>query len=268
VIFADTATQRRFARHLERVLVLDPQPASAKLLVELLKDLGARSIRVESTAGKALAVARSEDPQIIFTELAGANLDGLAFTKALRRSEFACRQAPIIMTTSEATAAAITGARDAGVHEFLRKPFNIKDLVRRIEAVASRPRDWVEAVEYIGPDRRRFNSGDYKGARKRKSDAAATSNAARIEQALRIVKAALLATERDPQQAHRALAAQASDLTKLAVIVGDTKLATCAAALATALKAATAIGRLDRGPLEAVCAPLWAYLPADDVQAA
>ena len=268
MIFADTATQRRFARHLERVLVLDPQPASAKLLVELLKDLGARHIRVESTAAKALAAAKADDPQIVFTEFAGANLDGLGFTKALRRSVYACRQVPIIMTTGEATAAAIIGARDAGVHEFLRKPFNIKDLVRRIEAVTSKPRDWVEAVEYIGPDRRRFNSGDYQGPRKRKSDTAKASNATRIEQALRIVKAALLATERDPQQAHRAMAAQASDLTKLAVIVGDTKLATCAAALATALQAATMLGRLDRGPLEAVCAPLWAYLPPEDVRAA
>nr|6SFT_A Chain A, Two-component receiver protein CleD [Caulobacter vibrioides NA1000] len=35
----------------------------------------------------------------------------------------------------------------------------------------SKPREWVEAVAYVGPDRRRFNSADYKGPRKRKADA-------------------------------------------------------------------------------------------------
>lgn len=268
MIFNDAATERRFGRHLERVLVLEPQTASARLLVELLKGLGGRQINVQSTAAKALSAARLEDPQIIFTEFQGQDLDGLEFVRRLRRSEFDCRQAAVIMTTSEATAGAILGARDAGVHEFLRKPFNIKDLVRRIEAVTLKPRDWVEGVAYIGPDRRRFNSGDYKGPRKRKADTAAASSGARIEQALRIVKAALVAIEHDPMQAHRAMAAQAVDLIKLAVVVGDTRLATTASALQTTLQASQLTGHLDRGTLEAVCAPLWAYLPADAFKAA
>ena len=53
----------------------------------------------------------------------------------------------------------------------MRKPFTIKDLERRLEAVTLKPRDWVEAVQYVGPDRRRFNSAEYKGPRKRKADA-------------------------------------------------------------------------------------------------
>jgi hypothetical protein len=130
-----------------------------------------------------------------------------------------------------------------------------------------KPRDWVEAVQYIGPDRRRFNSGDYQGPRKRKADAAAASNGARIEQALRILKSALPAIASDPKQAHRAMAAQAIDLTNLAIAVGDTKMATAAASLRTNLQAMESTG-LNRGTLEAVCAPLWAYLPPDKEAAA
>jgi len=264
----DTTSLRRFARHLERVLILEPQPASARLLTELLKDLGAARVYVEPTAFKAMAVAKSEEPDVIFTEFSGPGLDGLVFTRQLRRSDFRCRKAPVIMATSEATAAAIMGARDCGVHEFLRKPFNLKDLVRRIEAVTLKPRDWVEAVQYVGPDRRRFNSGDYKGPKKRKADAAADTHAMRIEQALRIVKSALPAIASDPAQAMRAMMAQAENLTKTAVDMGDTRLATGAAALTSALKTCAAQGRLDRQALEAVCQPLWAYLPAGDVKAA
>ena len=70
-------------------------------------------------------------------------------------------------------------------------------------------RDWVEAVRYIGPDRRRFNSGDYAGPRKRKSDATITDSA-RVEQALRIMRAALHAIDTDPHQAMRSMLAQAA----------------------------------------------------------
>src|SRR5208283_5007257 len=123
-----------------------------------------------------------------------------------------CRRAPVIMFSAEATAAAIIGARDAGVHEFLRKPFTIKDLMRRLEAVAMRPRDWVEGIGYVGPDRRRFNSGDYSGPLKRRVDHAVTPDEARLVQALKILKAATAAIESDPRQALRSMLAQAEDL--------------------------------------------------------
>ena len=129
------------------------------------------------------------------------------------------------MISSEATAAAILGARDAGVHEFLRRPFTIKDLVRRLEAVAVRPRDWVEGVGYVGPDRRRFNSGDYSGPLRRRVDHAVTPGDARLQQALRILKAAMGAIEADPRQALRAMLAQADEIGHVAEALGDPDLA-------------------------------------------
>ena len=45
------------------------------------------------------------------------------------------------------------------------------DLFRRVENVTCKSRPWIEAVMYVGPDRRRFNSGEFAGAKKRRSDA-------------------------------------------------------------------------------------------------
>ena len=73
---------------------------------------------------------------------------------------------------AEATAASINGARNAGVHEFLLKPYTAGDLFKRVENVMLKPRPWIEAVMYVGPDRRRFNSGEFAGAKKRRSDGA------------------------------------------------------------------------------------------------
>jgi len=263
LLYAEGVASKKYARHLERVLLVDPLPASARLLHELLKDLGGRYIRLESSLKGAMTAAREDDPQIIFTELKGPALDGLEFTRQLRKSDLGCRQAPIIIVTGEATASSIIGARDSGVHEFLRKPYTIKDLVRRLEAVTLKSRDWVEGVRYIGPDRRRFNSGDYQGPRKRKSDQMVTPAAGRIEQAMRILKSAVGALESDPRQALRAMQAQAADLSAVANATGDAKLGAAAGCLKATLDAQVAAGRLSRPEVEAGCMGLWPWLPAD-----
>lgn len=267
MIYADGRATKRFAGRLDRVLVVDPMPASTRLVHELLKDLGARSIICEPNPTQALAIARKEEPQIVICEFAGPGFNGPEFVRAFRRSDMACRQAPVIMVTGEATAASITAARDAGVHEFLKKPFTIKDLTRRIEAVTLKSRDWVEAVRYIGPDRRRFNSGDYAGPRKRKSDAA-TSDSARVEQALRIMRSALQAIDSDPHQAMRSMLAQAGDLTKAGVALNDMHLTTAAAGLQACLNEVAETGRFNRPRIEAACLPLWVFLPPEKSAAA
>lgn len=220
---------QRMAPLLKRVLIVDPQPASVRLVGDLMRSLTQCQVWSAPSTSKGLELADRVDPHIIFVELSGPSVDGIEFTRRLRRSEYACRQAPVVAVTATATAAAILGARDAGVHEFLRKPFTMKDLVRRLEAVTLKPRDWIEAVHYVGPDRRRFNSGDYSGPRKRRSDARATPDAARITQALKIMRSAANALDSDRLQAMRALRAQAVDLQKAAVAVSDLRLSTATA---------------------------------------
>src|SRR6202007_42283 len=147
-------------------------PAQARLLADLMRGAGAREALFEPDERRALDLAETTGPSIIFVERSGPRLDGESFTRRLRRSDFACRRAPVIMVTADATLNTIMGARDSGVHEFLRQPFTATDLIRRVELVISKPRDWIEAVQYVGPDRRRFNSGEYSGRRKRRSDMA------------------------------------------------------------------------------------------------
>jgi len=211
---AGSAFARAVAR-MRRILVVDPNPATAKMLAELLRSVIPQcQVSGVQTDEQGFRHLESFDPQLIFIELKGPSLDGLAFTRRLRRSYLACREVPVILITAEATAAAITGARDAGVHEFLRRPFTLGDLKKRIEAILLRPRDWIEAVNYVGPDRRRFNSADYKGPRKRGADGASPV-AQRILQAIKIAVAADAALSTDPRQAHRALKAQARILAQL-----------------------------------------------------
>ncbi|HTX50715.1 MAG TPA: response regulator [Caulobacteraceae bacterium] len=259
-MYAEARIDRRVAAAMERVLIIDAQPAATRLLSGLLRDISPCQIWSTANVYGALGLAERVDPRIVFVTKS-ESVDGGALARQLRRSDLPCRRAPLIMIGAEATAATIIGARDAGVHEFLRKPFTRGELVKRLEAVAVRPRDWIEGIGYIGPDRRRFNSAAYSGALRRRMDHAVTPDEGRIEQALKILKIALDVIGEDPRQALRAMRAQASDLAQLAASRQDGDLAASAIALNVTLAAATP-RTLRRAEIEPPAAPLLARLVA------
>ena len=228
---ADVKTLNRIAPAVRRVVLVEPNPSAARLMTDIMKGLGAREVYVDGDEDRALELVRDAEPGIIFMERAGPSLNGESLARRIRRSHMVCRMAPIIMVTAEATAGAIKGARDAGVHEFLRKPFTTGDLFKRVENVALKPRPWVEAVGYVGPDRRRFNSGEYAGAKKRKGDASSGSAVDIRDQATRILVAAMSQFDQDPMQATRAIRQQAETLKAVGAKIGDAKLAIAAAGL-------------------------------------
>ena len=251
----DTKSMQKIAPVVRRVIIVDPNPAAAKLMADLLKGFGTRDVVIEADEARIIDLAREMEPGLFVIERSGPKLDGEHLARRIRRSSLSTRRAPIIMVTADATASSIKGARDAGVHEFLRKPYTSGDLYRRIENLATKPRDWVEAVGYVGPDRRRFNSTDYAGPRKRKQDAgnAAPTLVATKDQAMRILASALTQFNNDPTQAVRAIREQSRILKNLAVEQGDATLAIAAAGLDTELD-------LGRTSLEALMGPVKAVL--------
>ena len=66
----------------------------------------------------------------------------------------------------------MTAARDAGVNEFVVKPFSAQGLFTRIQAVIEKPRPFVKVSGYFGPDRRRRRR-PFEGEERRHTDAKA-----------------------------------------------------------------------------------------------
>jgi hypothetical protein len=134
--------------------------------------------------------------------------------------------------------------------------------MRRLDAVARRRRDWIEGVDYVGPDRRRFNSGNNAGPLRRRVDHARTPDEARILQALRNLRAALAALDRDPRQALRSMQAQVEQLSCIARARSDVVFRGAVGALAENITRRD-VGALDRREIERLAAPLLAFLPED-----
>lgn len=138
------------------VLVADPSPHMAALVSLMLRSLGRKDIREANDASKAMTELkrRAFDVVIIDADLDG--MDGVAFTRKLRASpDCQNRHVPIIMMSSAPDARRIADARDAGVTEFLRKPFAANHLQSRLTNIETNPRGFIEAAQYKGPDRRR-----------------------------------------------------------------------------------------------------------------
>lgn len=242
---ADPKLIAQLSTHLGRVLIVDPYESHAKASADMIRSLGARQVELMEHSRAAFERAETYQPDLILTEMTGPDTDGVLFTRKLRRSSLGCRRSPVIVATVEATAQGIAAARDAGAHEFLRKPFSTSDLGKRVENVVLKPRPWIEAVEYIGPDRRRFNSGQYKGPRKRRSDMAQNGDLTygdRIAQALKILRSAVRYEGTDRAQVARAIRAQIEELSAIALHAGDPRMAHAVAALGQHLDMVTRTG--------------------------
>lgn len=146
------------------ILVIDPDRTMVALMRDVLKTIGIVRVDTIPDADRALAELRSNRYDIVITERDMAPLNGIALTKMIRTGENSARpHVAILMMTAMPTLEMVTEARDAGVTEFLIKPYSVKDMRARITAILNQPRTFIEVSDYFGPDRRRVNrdfSGD------------------------------------------------------------------------------------------------------------
>ncbi|ESQ88454.1 hypothetical protein ABAC460_15590 [Asticcacaulis sp. AC460] len=231
----DPRLQAKLRMHLSRVLILEENTAYARMLADMLRSIGADNIVIETDESRALAMARNLNPQLILIEYKASKVDGIEFVKTLRRSDMACRKAPVIMVKAEVTPAQLSEARNAGVHEMLMKPFAWQDLMTRLENVLFKTRDWVEVASYVGPDRRRFNTGDYKGAKKRKSEKDGSQRIA-VEEAVRLLKSSLELFDDDGETMMRTVMQQMAVIVPAAKSIKETKFLAAVTAIVGDLK--------------------------------
>jgi DNA-binding response OmpR family regulator len=152
-----------------RVLLVDDNASMRTIVATILKSGGAIVVR-EAEDGWAAVEALARFPaDLVITDMNMAGLDGVAFTRLVRRGETpADRRLPILMMTGHTARARVFEARDAGVSELIAKPLTARALLARIEAVLGRPRPFVESLDYRGPCRRR-GARAYDGPRGRRA---------------------------------------------------------------------------------------------------
>lgn len=140
----------------QSVLIIDPQPNMAMLVAGMFRTLGHREIR-EVNDGRQAQLELSRRPyDVIVIDDSITGMDAVDLVRVLRATpDSPNRMTPIIMMAASPGMARISAARDAGVTEFLRKPFAANHLQTRLDNIAANPRAFIEGGSYAGPDRRR-----------------------------------------------------------------------------------------------------------------
>jgi two-component system chemotaxis response regulator CheY len=154
-----------------KIMVLEPNPLMRRITVGILRLLGARKIIEMDSVNNAAAYLRQGDVDIVMSEWYLPGSSGVDLVRWLRHEHPDIAFTPFIMMTSQTRLESVTTARNAGITEFVAKPFSAKSLVARIREVIERPRPFVSIGKYFGPDRRRRAMIQEENAERRKHGA-------------------------------------------------------------------------------------------------
>jgi CheY-like chemotaxis protein len=260
--YREQIAARALSKCMKRVLIVDPSPMAVNIMADLIGQMGPVKVFKADRTNYVLEIARDINPHLIITELAADGFNGLDLVRDIRRSDMVCRQVPIIVTTAASTRQAIDRARDAGVHEFLAKPFTAHDLYRLIEAAVLQDRDWVEWSDHVGPERRRFSSGAYRGRLKREFDQELPTTQQRMGGILIQMKATIERVGSEPTTSARELLKQAEQLSAIGLEIHDFAIGQAAFELKTFVLSSVKAGGLTKANMRKHAANLMTAMTA------
>jgi DNA-binding response OmpR family regulator len=117
-----------------RVLIVEDDRKMADLIRQGLEESG-HAARVLHDGPGGLAAAHSGAADAIVLDIMLPGLDGFEFTKSLRKEG---NIIPILMVTGRDAVADVVKGLNLGADDYLTKPFSLKILIARLEALARR----------------------------------------------------------------------------------------------------------------------------------
>jgi CheY-like chemotaxis protein len=153
-----------------RILVVDDNRHAVEIVKSILASVGAQDIEHATTAHAAFELMRKEMFDfVILDQNLGKGDEGIQLVKRIRNDPTSpSPYVAILMLTGYTEQRRVTAARDAGVTDFLSKPFTVAGLLKRVEAMIFQSRPFVRSATYFGPDRRRKADPRYDGLERRR----------------------------------------------------------------------------------------------------
>ncbi|MAF97930.1 MAG: response regulator [Micavibrio sp.] len=153
------------------VLIVEDNQPMLDLLKSILNTFGIDNVVCARNGEEGFKAYCQHKPDLIITDWMMRPVDGISLTRRVRNDPMSPDQfTPVILMTGFSERRRVTQARDSGVTEFLVKPFNARDLYRRITQIVEKPRQFVRSEDFFGPDRRRKKKDDYAGPHRRMDD--------------------------------------------------------------------------------------------------
>src|SRR5438477_9058814 len=119
----------------QRILVVDDEPQITRVLRRGLMTHG-YDVSVAPDGRSALQLFADWPPDLVITDLAMPNMDGLELCRRIRMKS----QIPILVLSVRGEERSKVKALDAGADDYVTKPFGIEELLARVRANLRRAR--------------------------------------------------------------------------------------------------------------------------------
>jgi DNA-binding response OmpR family regulator len=129
-----------------RVLVVDDEKALAGMVASYLARAGYTVVQAHTGPG-ALAAARTERPDVVVLHLGLPGLDGMEVCRRIRASS----ECYVLMLTARGAEEDKLAGLAVGADDYITKPFSVRELVARVQAVMRRPRTGAPAARPGAP---------------------------------------------------------------------------------------------------------------------
>ncbi len=122
-----------------KILVVDDFSTMRRIVKNILKQLGYENVEEAENGADAYERVKAGDINFIITDWNMPIMDGLGFLKKVR-SDAQVRHVPILMVTAEAEKEKVVAAIQAGVNNYIVKPFTAATLKDKMEKIFSAAR--------------------------------------------------------------------------------------------------------------------------------
>jgi two-component system phosphate regulon response regulator PhoB len=126
----------------KQILIVEDEPAIRDMVAFALSRAGLEPVHAADTRAAQDAIM-ARVPDLILLDWMLPGMSGLEFARRLRREEMT-REVPIIMLTARGEENDRVGGLEAGVDDYVVKPFSTRELVARIKAVIRRTQSETE----------------------------------------------------------------------------------------------------------------------------
>jgi len=126
----------------------------AQIIFDLLRNAAVADVLTFRDVAYALEGLRGARANMVFMSLANETA-ALEWVRSLRRAaDHSLRKAPVLIISSQLTAAQAERFRHAGANAIIAKPVSTATLTGVVKKVLAKPRPFIESAVYVGPCRR------------------------------------------------------------------------------------------------------------------
>ncbi len=117
-----------------QILIVDDYKTMLRIIRNLLKQLGFNNVDEAMDGSAALQKMRDKDYGLVISDWNMEPMSGLQLLKEVR-ADTRMKETPFIMITAESKSENVVAAKQAGVSNYIVKPFNAATLKTKLTAV-------------------------------------------------------------------------------------------------------------------------------------